>query len=152
MVETENLWCETAHQIRIHVKIGCGQTGLAGQRRAERNKRLARQRVSCMHAAIGERNLSMCGLVTKQTLGVVTRGLNTRLLAIVNCETYVKLYTYRGHQPPPHTNSKNPKLWKCTQGCWCTVHSGWLCIGWKSTSGKKVSWQLQDLCKMSSKK
>jgi hypothetical protein len=73
--------------------------------------------VSCMHAATGERNWSMCGSVTKQTLAVVTRGLNTRLLAIVNCETHVKLYTYRGHQPPQHTNSKNPKLWKCTQAC-----------------------------------
>jgi hypothetical protein len=107
--------------------------------------------VSCMHAATGERNWSMCGSVTKQTLGVMTRGLNTRLLTIVNCETHVKLYTYRGHQPPQHTNSKNPKLWKCTQACWCTVHSGWLCIGRKSTSGKEVSWRLQDPCKMSSK-
>jgi hypothetical protein len=32
--------------------------------------------------------------VTKQTLGVVARGLNARLLAIVNCETHVKSYTY----------------------------------------------------------
>jgi hypothetical protein len=36
----------------------------------------------------------------------VARGLNTRLLAIVNSETHVKLYIYRGHQPPQHTKSK----------------------------------------------
>jgi hypothetical protein len=82
----------TAHHVRIHDKLGCGQTGLAGQQRAERNKWLATEQVSQSNAGCGWRKQLKhvwVGHTTDTGYSSKQRGTQDSI-ATVNCETQVK--------------------------------------------------------------
>jgi len=57
MVETENLLCETAHQIRIHARKHVVTQGLMDSEEQRGTKGLLDSKwASCMHAAVEERS------------------------------------------------------------------------------------------------